>query len=434
MKYDYDLAIIGAGWAGFNATRRAKKLGLKVCLIEKSALGGTCLNRGCIPTKALLQSTKAYSLAKKSPSLGIEIPELKINLAKIQERKNKIIRQLQAGMQSLLAGIDYVNSPARLKSDHEISLEGRTISAKYTIVATGSQPVELAALKFNRKNVLSSDEILEISELPQSLLIAGGGVIGCEFASFFAALGTRVTIVEKMPRLLPAEDQEVSQKITALFKKKGISVNVNADAAGFNPGQFGLILSCVGRIAATSGLGLEELGVKMERGRVITDEYLRTNIANILAAGDCTGRIMLAHYASYLGIIAAENCAAPEHPRKCDNFNIPNCIFTDPEIASVGLSDEAAKEKNIAVNIHRFDFLASGMARILDETDGFLKIISSKDSGEIIGASIIGPRATELISALTIAVTNRLEISQLKNTIFAHPTISESIHEALSED
>jgi dihydrolipoamide dehydrogenase len=234
-----------------------------------------------------------------------------------------------------------------------------------------------------------------------------------------------------MPQLLPGEDREVARKLETLFKKKGIQVSTNTDAKTVNLKDFELTLVCVGRIPCTGNLGLEKIGIHLEKNKILVDEYLKTNIPNIYAAGDCTGKIMLAHYAAYQGSIAAENIANPGRLKKADNKNIPNCIFTDPEIASVGLKEEEAQNKGIEIKINKFDFLGLGMARILEETEGFIKIISDKKSEEILGASMIGPKATELIAILAIAVSNRLKISQLKETIFAHPTISESIHEAL---
>ena len=427
----YDLVIIGAGWAGFNAALKAKHLGFKVCLIEKAQVGGTCLNLGCIPTKALIQSAKAYALTKKSSAFGIEVSNPKIDFNKIQERKDKIIQQLRSGMQFMLKNIDFLNAEAKILSAEEIEVSGKTIKTKFILIATGSRPIELSAVKFDAKKILSSSDALELKEIPESLLIIGGGVIGCEFASLFSILGSQVAIAEKMPQLLPGEDREVAKKIETLFKKKGIKVNTDTDANTLNAAGYNLILVCVGRAPKTEGLGLEKIGIKLDKGKVAVDEYLKTNIDNIYAAGDCTGKTMLAHFAAYQGITAAENIAHPEKPKKADNTNIPNCVFTDPEIASVGLSEDIARGEGMDISIHKFDFLSSGMARITDETDGFIKIISDKKTDQILGASIIGPRATELIATLTLAVSNQLKISQLKGIIFAHPTFSEAIGEAL---
>lgn len=429
---NYDLTIIGAGWAGFNAALKAKELGLKVLLIDKGKIGGACLNSGCIPTKALIQSAKIFSLTRKSLNFGIDISNPpQINFIKIQERKEKIIQQLRTGMQSLLKGIDFLNVSAKILSPQDLTAGEQTVKTKYILIATGSNPKELVDLKFDRKKILSSDDILNLKEIPQSLLIIGGGVIGCEFASLFSIMGTSVCVVEKMPQLLPGEDSEIAKKLEASFKKREIKVHLNTDAKAVALKDYELVLLCIGRTAQTSDLGLDKLGLKLDRGKIVVDEYLKTSIANIYAAGDCTGKVMLAHNASYQGRIAAGNIASPTNPKKADNTHIPNCIFSEPEIASIGLNETQAKSCGLETRIHKFDFLGSGMARILDETDGFIKLIWDNKTGDILGASIIGPRATELIGILTLAVSARIKVSQIKETIFAHPTLSEGISEAI---
>lgn len=427
----YDLAVIGAGWAGFNACLEAKKLGLSVALIDRSEIGGTCLNLGCIPTKTLIQSAKILSLIKKSSGFGVNCAEASVDFLKVQERKERIIRQLGSGMRSGLTGVDFISGEAKVISSQEIKIDGRIIQAKNILIATGSKPYELAPFKFDSKKILSSNEVLSLKYIPASILIIGGGVIGCEFASLFSILGSKVTVVEKMPQLLPGEDKEIAKKIETQFKKKGIKVNINTDAQTFSLNDFDIVLVCVGRSPQTQGLGLEDIGVGLEKGRIIVDEYLRTGVNNIYAAGDCASKIMLAHFAGYQGRLAVNNLADPKNPKAVNLTCVPGCIFTDPEIASCGLSEEKALSAGIDIDIHRFDFMGSGMARIMDETDGFMKIISDKKTGVVIGASIIGPKATELIAILSLAVTNSLTIKNLRETIFAHPTLSESIAEAL---
>ncbi|MDD4953289.1 MAG: dihydrolipoyl dehydrogenase [Candidatus Omnitrophica bacterium] len=428
---DYDLAVIGAGWAGFNAALRAKDAGLKVCLIEKADIGGTCLNRGCIPTKSLIQSAKLFSQLKKSANFGIESSLPSANFLKIQERKDNIVRQLRAGMQSALKGVDFLSAQAQIISVGEIKAGGQFIKTKSILIACGSGPQELAGFKFDGRKIISSDDILNLKNIPPTLLIIGGGVIGCEFASLFAALGAHVTIVEFMPQLLPGMDKEVAKKIETAFKKRGIKVNTNTRATPELLSSHELVLVCVGRKPFVEGLGLEACGVKLEKGRILVDEYLRTNIPGIFASGDCVSKTMLAHFAAYQGIIAAGNIIHPDRPIKADNTVIPGCIFTDPEIASVGLIQEEAEGRGMDIKINKFDFLGSGMARILDETEGFIKVVSDKKTETLLGAFIIGPKATELIAIFTVAITNNLKLSQLRNTIFAHPSLSESIHEAV---
>ncbi len=431
----YELAVIGAGWAGFNAAIKAAQLGLKVALIEKNLLGGTCLNLGCIPTKSLIQSAKIYSLLKKSMRFGVDIDSPKINFEEIQERKNRIIEGLRSGMQFGLKtkNIHYINATAKLISNEELLVGGDAIKAKYILIATGSYPMELATLKFDGRKILSSNEILNLKTQPQSLLVIGGGVIGCEFASLFNILGTRVSIVELMPQLLPQEDKEIAKKLETIFKKRGIEVHTNTDVKTINLNDYETILVSIGRVPNSKDLGFDKIGVKLEKDKIIVDDYLRTNISNIYAAGDCTGNTMLAHFASYQGSQAAENIACPENLKNIFTPAIPNCIFTYPDIARVGLTEDETKAKGKEVKIDRFDFLGSGMARILDETEGFIKIITDKNSQEILGASIIGPGAVELIGILTLAIQSRLSASELRRTVFAHPTLSECISETLKD-
>ena len=427
----YDLAVIGAGWAGFNAALKAKDSGLKVCLIESAQLGGTCLNRGCIPTKALIACAKTYSLIKKSSLFGVESGNPHYNFSKIQERKNKLVWDLAQGMQSRLAGVDFIKSKAELVSEHEIRVDSRIISAKFILIATGSQPAELAQLKFDAARIISSDDILTLPSIPNSLLVIGGGVIGCEFASLFSILGTDVSIIEKLPLLLPGEDKEISRKIEVIFKKKGVKVNTSAAISDIDLNNYEKILVCVGRQPNISGLGLENLGVKLERRSIVVDDYLRTTVSNIYAAGDCTSKVMLAHYAAYQGVIAVTNMLS-NNKAKADSAIVPACVFCEPEIASVGLNEEKAHQAGLAVKVCKFDFRASAMARIIDDAEGFIKVIVKQDTEEIVGGCIIGPRATELIAILAMAVSLHLKISQMRSIIFAHPTLSESIRDSIA--
>jgi dihydrolipoamide dehydrogenase len=426
----YDLAIIGAGWAGFNAALKAKELGFKVCLIDSGRIGGTCLNHGCIPTKALIHCAKIFSLAKESGNFGVELDNLRLNFANIQDRKNKTIRLLAQGMQSRMAGIDFINSSAKIISNRKLKVDGSIIDAKFILIATGSHPQELPGLKFDRGRIISSDDALNLPEIPKSLLIVGGGVIGCEFAGLFSVFGTQVTIVEKMPMLLPGEDRDISRKIEVIFKKKGITVVTGGDISAFNLNDYSKVLVCVGRLPNTTGLGLEDLGVKLMNSHIAVDDYLRCAADNVYAAGDCTAKVMLAHYAAYQGVAAVENMVNG-NKQKCDNSIVPACIFTEPQIASVGLKEDDAAASGIKVKVSKIDFRASPMAHIINETDGFIKIVIDQHSGRIIGASIIGPQATELIAVLTVAINSCLKVDQISRMIFAHPTLSESLHDAV---
>lgn len=428
----YDLVVIGAGWAGFNAALRAKELGFKAALVEKEKLGGVCLNRGCIPTKALLQSAKSYTAIKKSASLGIEGGCATFNLSAIQERKERVISQLQSGIDFSLKGLDVFHGQAKVISPNIVEVEGEKLHTDFILIACGSKPFVPQSLKSSITNIITSDELLEIREVPESLLIIGGGVIGCEFATLFNSFGTQVSIVELMPQLLPGVDRDISRKLENIFKKKGIHVQVNTDAKNALHTDYEKVLCCVGRAPDTAGFGLEEAGIKLEKGRIITDENLKTSVPNIYAAGDCTSKLMLAHAASYQGITAVTNIFAKGAPKKADSL-IPSAIFTDPEIGCVGLTEEGAASAGKELKVQKFDLLGSGVCRILDETEGFIKVITDKNTDELLGASIIGARATELIATLTVAMQNKIKAAQLKETVFAHPTLSEIIEEVLKK-
>lgn len=438
MNHTYDLAVIGAGWAGFNAALAAKKHGLNAVLIEKGEIGGTCLNRGCIPTKALIQSAKVFSLCQKSAKFGIETAGSKINFPVVQSGKEAIVSGLRKGIGFMLRDIPLLKGEARFISNEELSVGGDKVKAKRIIIATGSRPLQLPDLKFDAKLIVSSDDILNISRIPESLLIIGGGVIGCEFASLFSALGAKVTIVELMQHILPQEDSEIAKRLEGVFRKRGIKIYVNTNVKSMDLVEFSLALQCVGRAPELESLDLGKAGIQTQRfklssEKIVTDEHMKTNIPNIFAAGDCAGGKQLAHAAAHQGRIAVENIVRPRQARQLESRLIPNCIFTLPEVASVGFTEQEARESGIEPKINKFDFQGSGMARIMDEAEGFIKIISDKNSGDILGGAIIGPKATELIAIITVAVQSRLKLSQLREIVFAHPTLSESFHEATED-
>ncbi len=430
---DYDLIIIGAGWAGFSAALRAKERGLKVALVEKDKIGGTCLNYGCIPTKSLIQSAKIYNLIKKSAVFGVSLSQGKLEFNRIQSRKDALVGQLRQGMRAMLKGVDFLEDEARLISRDTVQIGGHGVTTKFILISSGSKITKLPNFKFDGQKIISSNDALELKEVPSAVMIIGAGAIGCEFTGLFSILGAKVAIAEKMPQLLPGLDKDVARKIESIFKKRGIKVMLNSDAC--DPAvilkDYDKLLVCIGRTANTGGLGLENAGVATEKGRIIVDDNLKTNIDNIYAAGDCASKVMLAHLAAWQGESAVNNMVSPAHQK--DNQGIPNCVYTDPEIASVGINEEGAAESGIPVRIHRFDFKGCGMARILEEPEGFVKIISDKNNGRILGAAIIGPRATELIGIITLAINNSLKVSQLRDTVFAHPSLSESLSEALKD-
>ncbi|HOX54213.1 MAG TPA: dihydrolipoyl dehydrogenase [Candidatus Omnitrophota bacterium] len=426
----HDICIIGAGWAGYSAAIKAKELGLAVCLVEKKKIGGTCLNQGCIPTKVLVQSSRIFSHIKDSSVFGVEVEGAEVNFDKIQQRKSAIVDKLAKGMQFQLSskGVEIIQGEAKIVSADEVLVDSKSIKAKNIIVAVGSRPVELPFLKFNQKNVVSSDDILDLKFIPESLLIVGGGVIGCEFANIFASLGSKVTIVEILEHILPNEDKDIAKKLELALKRKGVKILTKTDVKTVALDKFEKVLVCVGRAANTTIEGMEKIGVKIDKKGILVNEFLQTNIPNIYAVGDCIGGHQLAHVAAYEGETAVENISGKNIP--VDYSAVPNCIFTDPEVASVGLTEEVAAAKGVQYQIAKFDFLGSGMAHILDETDGFIKVLFDSNSREILGAAIIGPKATELIAVFSLAIKSKLKISQINDTIFAHPTLSEAIREA----
>ncbi len=429
---EYDCAVIGAGWAGYNAAIAGRRLGLNVVLIEQGEVGGTCLNRGCIPTKSLIQSAKLFALLTKSSQFGVDAQHPSISWDRIQQRKDRIVTQLRQGMQASLSGIAYLKGQAELITPQELLVGGKPLSCRSVLCACGSRPVDLPGLAVDNQKILSTDDIIALKALPGSLLIIGGGAIGCEFASLFCAFGVAVTIVEKMPQLLPGEEDEIARKLSAAFKKRGITVHVASDAGSFDLDRYDAVLVCVGRTPAISGVGLEKANVRIERTGIWVDEYLSTSLRGVWAAGDCTGKHLLAHYASYQGKLAMHNIARPSDLRRADNTVVPACVFTDPEIARVGMTRQQALASGYEVCVHRFDFLASGMARIIDETEGFISVVSDKTTGALLGASLIGPRAAELCATMSVAISNRLTVADVASAIIPHPTVSEAIHEALS--
>ena len=430
----YDLAIIGSGWAGFSAAIYVKELGLEPVIIEKNNLGGTCLNQGCIPTKALVHSSKSLSSIKNLNLEGIEINNLSFDFQKLFVHKENIVNKLKSGLEFSLKNkkIDFVKGLATLESPNEISIDkNKKIQAKFILIATGSRPIELDWLKFDQKKIVSSDDLLNLKEIPKTMLIIGGGVIGCEFAQIYNSMGAKITIVEITENILPTEDKEATKKLESIFKKTGINILTKTDARTLNFNDFDKVLVCVGRRPLIENLGLENLGINQHKNRILVNDYLQTNIPTVYAAGDCIGGMYLAHVASHEGKTAVYNMLNLKNQRKINYKLMPTCVFTDPEVASIGLNEEEAKAGGFKIKVTKFSFLGSGMAHILNKTDGFIKIVSDLDSDEILGVSILGPQAIELINIFSLAMTNRLKISQIKDTVFCHPSLSESIIEAL---
>ena len=426
----YDLVVIGAGWAGFSAAEYASSLGLKTALVERDALGGTCLNYGCIPTKTLLNTTKLLSQFKKSAKFGINAESVAINPALLNQRMNEVVSHLRSGIEFLLKAnkIDLLKASATILNPNQVKVDGQILEAKYILIATGSKAMELPNLKFEGNKVISSTEALRITNIPKKILIIGGGVIGCEFAEIFLSLGSEVEIVELSANLLPGIDREAAKKLEVILKKRQARICLNTDAASLNLENYDKVLLCVGRVPDCDCF--DGIALKKDHAKLVVNEYLETSVPNIYAAGDCIGGYLLAHVASYEGRLAVKNITGG-NKEKANYKAIPSCVYTNPEIAAVGLNEDQARKLHQELNIKKIDFRSVGMSYIIDEQDGFVKIIANKQ-GNLLGASIIGPKASELIHVLALALNNNLTISQIRDTIFAHPTISEAIAETLA--
>jgi dihydrolipoamide dehydrogenase len=446
MADSFDVVILGGGPGGYVAALRAAQLGAKTAIVEKDRLGGTCLVRGCIPTKALLQSSELYSLAKGGTDFGLVADSISFDWAVAQKRKTAVVDQLVKGVEGLLkaGGVTVYRGAGKLGGKGIVKVANDTLQAKDIVIATGSA-ISRIPLK-GAEHTIDSDQILELKEIPKRLAVIGGGVVGMEFAAMFAALGTKVTVLEMLPQVLPMVDADLVNVYAKHLAGLGGTIHTNSKVAEvakvkgalqvrFSEGGEGgavdadQVLLAVGRSPYTEGLGAEEAGVKLERGRVVVDEHLRSTAQGIWAIGDVIGGIMLAHIASYEGICAIENIVG-NADRTPDYHAAPNCIYTEPEIAHVGLGEKEAKEKGIDIKIGRFPFAASGRALTLGQSEGFVKVIAEASSGKLLGAHIIGPRAIDLIAEATLAIQNGLTMEQLDLTIHAHPTLPESLMEA----
>src|SRR5437588_8875218 len=446
MGATFDVVVIGGGPGGYVAALRAAQLGARTAVVEKDRVGGTCLVRGCIPTKALLQSSELYTLARDGAPFGLVADSIGFDWTVAQKRKTAVVDQLVKGVGGWpkAGGGTAFKGGARLAGKGTVDVGGEKVQAKDIVIATGSAiarvPLPGAEL------TIDSDQILELKEIPKRLAVIGGGVVGMEFAAMFAALGSRVTVLEMLPHVLSMVDADLvtvyakhlaglggeihtNSKVSEIVKQKGglqVHFSTGGEGGAVDADQ---VLLAVGRAPYTQGLDAEKAGVKLERGRVVVDDHLRTTADGVWAIGDVIGGIMLAHVASYEGVCAVENIAG-HGDRIPDYHAAPNCVYTDPEIAHVGLGEKEARDNGIAVKIGRFPFAASGRALTLGQSEGFAKVTADADSGRLLGAHIIGPRATDLIAEATLAVQNGLTLEQIDLTIHAHPTLPESLMEA----
>lgn len=447
---EYDVLIIGAGPGGYVAAIRAAQRGARVCVVEKNYLGGTCLNQGCIPTKTLITTTNLLRKFQKATRYGINCAAVNVDFPLLIQRKEKIVSALRQGVKELFKsyGIELVWGEARLKSTNSVIVEQKEINAKNIIVATGSKPTLINNIEVDEKDILTSDGILEIKEVPSSLLIIGAGVVGVEFASIFNTLGTKVTIVEMLPKIIPGIDEEISEILKKSLQKDGIEIKNNSTVKEVKREEGKIkvkileentvkettvdkVLVAVGRTPLTKGLGLEEIGVKLDKAKIVVDKKMRTNIPNIYAIGDAIGGILLAHVASGEGIVASENICGKD--TEVDYRAIPNCIYTYPEVASVGLSEEEAKQKGYKVVCGKFPFSAAAKALIEDERDGLVKVVADEETKEILGMHIIGHLATELIAEGVQGIKFEATIAEFERISHAHPTLGEAIFEAAQD-
>ncbi len=448
------IAVLGGGPGGYVAALKAAQLGAQVIVVEGSEVGGTCLNWGCIPTKALLASAEALHKARNLSDYGIELNgSVTPNLSLIMERKNKVVSTQVKGIRALFKswGVELIEGRGRLTGPASLEVEKKdgstaAIAADKIIIATGSRPAELPAFKFDGKNILSSNEALTITDIPKSMLIIGAGVIGCEFACIYNELGAEVTMIEMMPRAVSTEDEEISELLAKELKKKKIKLLTGVGVSKVEDTPDGMraylsdgrelvaekILVSIGRALNSDNIGLESVGINRgKRGEILVDNRMETNIKGVYAVGDVIGRIMLAHVASTEGIVAAENICGRD--TTMDYSVVPAAIFTSPEIGSVGLRENQAVDKGIKTRIGRFQFRALGKAHAMGEISGFVKIIADDNTDKILGVHIIGPHASDLVHEAAVAMKAGLKTRDIAATIHAHPTLSEGLLEA-SED
>ncbi len=447
-RANFDLAVIGSGPGGYVAAIKASQMGLKVCLIEKGFLGGTCLNVGCIPTKTLLANAHVMHKIVHAAEYGITTGPITFDYAKMKERKDGVIDKIRKSLEGLIQsnGITILRGQAEFISPREIKIKGQDnmlVSASKTIIATGSEPLDIAAFPCDHKRVFNSTSILELTSLPKRLAIIGGGYIGCEFASLFSDLGVKVVILEALPSIVMLQGKSVAESLTRAFVKKGIEIQTEVMVEGIDhrsscleirlkgkpPVECDMALVSIGRKIVSTGLCLEKAGIALaDKGMINVNEKMETNVPGIYAIGDVTGKYMLAHVASHQGIVAGSN-AGGQSARMHYNA-VPAVIFTNPEIATVGMTLEQAQEAGYQAAIGKFPFQALGKSIAAIETEGFAQIVVDRKNGQILGAQVVGSEASTLIAEMALAIANELTLDCITDTIHAHPTVAEGWLEA----
>ncbi len=451
----YDLIVIGAGPGGYVAAIRAAQLGMKVACVEKErSLGGTCLNVGCIPSKALLESSELYAQAKdKLKDHGVQIEKLSLDLAKCMERKDQVVGQLTGGVAFLFKKnkVDHILGTAQINADRSVTVrqnkEESLLKAKNILIASGSSPIELPGLKVDQKSIVDSTGALALPKVPKSMIVIGGGYIGLELGSVYLRYGSQVTVLEALDRIVPAMDLEVGKAFQRILQKQGMTFQLSTkvkkatvqkdgveveveDASGKSSVlNAEIVLVAVGRRPNTEGLGLDKAGIKTdERGRIAVDAKFQTSLAGVYAVGDVIAGPMLAHKAMEEGVAVAESLAGQAGHVNYDA--IPSVVYTWPEVASVGLTEEQAKEKSLEYKAYKYPFMAVPKAIAMGEKEGFVKLIADKKTDRLLGAHILGPRASDMIAELVLALEFKASAEDVARTCHAHPTLSEGVKEA----
>ncbi len=453
---NYDLVVIGSGPGGYVAAIRASQLGMKTAIIEKSEMGGVCLNWGCIPTKALLKSAQVFEYIKHAADYGINVQGAEHDFTAVVKRSRGVADNMSKGIAFLMkknkidviAGFGKLLAPGKVEVTEATGTK-KTVEAKHIILATGARSRELPNIKIDNKKVLGYRDAMVLPTQPKSMIVMGSGAIGCEFAYFYNSMGTKVTIVEFMPNILPVEDEDSSKEVTKAFKKSGIDILTNASvesvdttgagckvkiktAEGVKEMEADVVLSAVGIQTNLENLGLETLGVKTDKGKVLVDDFYQTNVKGVYAIGDIVKGQALAHVASAEGIICVEKIAG-HHPEPLNYNNIPGCTYSSPEVASVGYTEKAAKEAGYEIKVGKFPFSASGKASAGGVKEGFVKVIFDAKYGEFLGAHMVGANVTEMIAEVVVARKLETTGMEIIKSVHPHPTMSEAIMEATAQ-
>ena len=449
---EIDVVIIGGGPGGYVSAIKTAHLGLKAVLVEKDKLGGVCLNRGCIPTKALVSTAELLNHIQRAGEFGIQVKDYSFNFPAIMKRKDLITRRLSSGVEQLMKAnqVRVVKGEGQIVEPGKVEItdtagEKEVIKTKNIIIATGSKVMRLPIPGIDSEGVITSDDALSLSELPSRMSIIGGGVVGIEFAGIFKALGVEVTVVEMLPRILLPIDEEIARRLTQILRRKGIEILTDCKVKGIKKSNQNLevlvsttngekeletekVLLAAGRVPELGNIDVQGLGIELDGKAIKVDEKMRTNIPGIYAVGDVVGKIMLAHVASREGIVAVENISGKEV--LMDYKVVPNCVFSMPEVASVGLTEEEARKENDNIKVSKFPFMANGKALCMGEIEGMVKIIADGDTLELLGLHILGVHASDLIAEGTLALSMEATAFEIVNTIHAHPTLAETIAEA----